>query len=85
LSACNITKLFLYPGKATGRKPAYKSQEEYYDEILELKKHIVTVNNDNTHMKSKLRRVEEDNVKKDKEIEQLLNPSKVRPLFPLTL
>ncbi|XP_064631558.1 IQ domain-containing protein E-like isoform X2 [Lineus longissimus] len=67
-------------GKGPGRRPAYKSQEEYYDEILDLKKHIVTVNNENTHMKSKLRRVEEDNAKKDKEIEQLLNPSKSEDL-----
>ncbi|XP_074647702.1 uncharacterized protein LOC141903482 isoform X2 [Tubulanus polymorphus] len=57
-------------------KPAYKTPEEYYDDILDLKKQVVSINNDNTTMKSKIRRLEEDNAKKEKEIEQLLDPSK---------
>ncbi len=62
-------------GRAPGT-PAYKSPEEYYDEILDLKKQIAAMNTESSTMKSRLRRLEEDNLKKEKEIEQLLDPSK---------
>ncbi|ESO82030.1 hypothetical protein LOTGIDRAFT_170441 [Lottia gigantea] len=56
--------------------PAYKTPEEYYDEVLELRKQISNLGHDNSTMKAKVRRLEEDKIKKDKEMESLLNPSK---------
>ncbi|CAH1793333.1 unnamed protein product [Owenia fusiformis] len=63
-------------GKPSPGTPAYKSSEEYYDEILELKKTIQAMKVQDTTLKSKLRRVEEDNLKKERDIEKLLDPSK---------
>ena len=37
---------------------------------------LQSLSNDNSLMKSRVRRLEEDNQKKDREIEQLLDPSK---------
>ncbi|XP_012939651.1 IQ domain-containing protein E [Aplysia californica] len=56
--------------------PNYKSPEEYYDEILGLRKQIAALNHDSATSKTKIRRLEEDNTKKEKEIEGLLNPGK---------
>ncbi|XP_046552516.1 LOW QUALITY PROTEIN: uncharacterized protein LOC124262112 [Haliotis rubra] len=56
--------------------PAYKTPEEYYDDILDLKKHISSLSQDNSTMKAKVRRLEEDNIKKEKEIDGLLHPEK---------
>ncbi|XP_067670716.1 IQ domain-containing protein E-like isoform X2 [Haliotis asinina] len=56
--------------------PAYKTPEEYYDDILDLKKHISSLTQDNSTMKAKVRRLEEDNIKKEKEIDGLLHPEK---------
>lgn len=64
------------PSKAAPGKPAYKTPEEYYDEVLALKKQIHAINSDNSTLKSKVRRIEEDNIKKEREIEHLLDPSK---------
>ncbi|KAK7507952.1 hypothetical protein BaRGS_00000917 [Batillaria attramentaria] len=57
-------------------RPAYKTPEEYYDEVLELRKQISAMNQDSATMKTKIRRLEEDNLKKEKEIESLLHPEK---------
>ncbi|XP_041362365.1 IQ domain-containing protein E-like isoform X3 [Gigantopelta aegis] len=62
--------------KPSAGTPAYKTQEEYYDEVLSLRKKISGLNQDFATMKAKVRRLEEDNIKKEKEIENLLNPSK---------
>ncbi|XP_046379018.1 IQ domain-containing protein E-like isoform X1 [Haliotis rufescens] len=62
--------------KAHAGTPAYKSPEEYYDDILDLKKHISSLSQDNSTMKAKVRRLEEDNIKKEKEIDGLLHPEK---------
>lgn len=63
--------------KASPGTPAYKSQEEYYDQILEYKKQVGALNQESSNMKAKIRRLEEDNLKKEKEIDSLLNPQKV--------
>ncbi|KAJ8319102.1 hypothetical protein KUTeg_004193 [Tegillarca granosa] len=49
--------------------PAYKSPEEYYDQILELKKQIQGLHQDNSALKAK-----------EKEIEGLLDPTKSEEL-----
>ncbi|KAI0233849.1 hypothetical protein LSAT2_015937 [Lamellibrachia satsuma] len=62
--------------KAATRVPAYKEPEEYYDDILALKKQMMLISTENSTLKTKLRRLEEDNLKKAEEIKQLLDPSK---------
>ncbi|XP_060594862.1 IQ domain-containing protein E-like isoform X2 [Ruditapes philippinarum] len=66
--------------KASPGTPAYKSQEEYYEQILEYKKQVGALNQDANNMKAKIRRLEEDNLKKEKEIDSLLNPQKSEEL-----
>ncbi|CAN8192015.1 unnamed protein product [Coccothraustes coccothraustes] len=56
--------------------PDYKEKEDMYDEIIELKKTIQAQKNEGERMKTKLRRLEEENNRKDKQIEQLLDPSR---------
>ncbi|NXV45903.1 IQCE protein, partial [Uria aalge] len=56
--------------------PDYKEKEDMYDEIIELKKTIQAQKNEGGRMKTKLRRLEEENNRKDKQIEQLLDPSR---------
>ncbi|XP_031462873.1 IQ domain-containing protein E isoform X2 [Phasianus colchicus] len=56
--------------------PDYKEKEDMYDEIIELKKTIQAQKNEGNRMKTKLRRLEEENNRKDKQIEQLLDPSR---------
>ncbi|KAK7166610.1 hypothetical protein R3I93_006381 [Phoxinus phoxinus] len=56
--------------------PVYKEKEEMYDEIIDLKKTIQSLKAESDKMKAKLRRLEEDNTKKDRQIEQLLDPAK---------
>nr|XP_027324789.2 IQ domain-containing protein E isoform X3 [Anas platyrhynchos] len=60
--------------------PDYKEKEDMYDEIIELKKTIQAQKNEGDRMKTKLRRLEEENNRKDKQIEQLLDPSKCSEL-----
>ncbi|XP_064317643.1 IQ domain-containing protein E isoform X2 [Phalacrocorax carbo] len=64
-------KLCYVPGT-----PDYKEKEDMYDEIIELKKTIQAQKNEGDRMKTKLRRLEEENNRKDKQIEQLLDPSR---------
>lgn len=63
--------------RAAPGTPSYKSPEEYYDEVLELRKQISGLDKDSSLLRAKLRRVEEDNLKKEKEIESLMDPTKV--------
>ncbi|XP_010120486.1 PREDICTED: IQ domain-containing protein E, partial [Chlamydotis macqueenii] len=56
--------------------PDYKEKEDMYDEIIELKKTIQAQKNEGGRMKTKLRRLEEENNRKDKQIEQLLDLSR---------
>jgi len=57
--------------------PQYKPQEDMYDEIIELKKTIQLQKHDNDRLKTKLRWNEEENVKKDKLISQLVEEALV--------
>ena len=45
-------------------KPAYKSQEDYYDEIMELRQVIKDLKADNGVLKTKLQRITQENVLK---------------------
>ncbi|NXX75505.1 IQCE protein, partial [Urocolius indicus] len=56
--------------------PDYKEKEDMYDEIIELKKTIQAQKIEGDQMKTKLRRLEEENNRKARLIEQLLDPSR---------
>ncbi|XP_059409676.1 IQ domain-containing protein E-like isoform X2 [Carassius carassius] len=56
--------------------PDYKDKEEMYDEIIDLKKTVQSQKAESDKMKAKLRRLEEESTKKDRQIEQLLDPVK---------
>lgn len=75
----NAVEIIFYPitVRSSPGTPAYKSQEEYYEQILEYKKQVGALNQDASNMKAKIRRLEEDNLKKEKEIDSLLHPQKV--------
>ncbi|XP_076004133.1 IQ domain-containing protein E [Genypterus blacodes] len=53
-----------------------EEKEDMYDEIIRLKKCLQEQKTDNHQMKAKLRRLEEDNAKREKQIEELLDPTK---------
>ncbi|XP_037662581.1 IQ domain-containing protein E-like [Choloepus didactylus] len=57
--------------------PVYREKEDMYDEIIELKKSLHMQRGDVDLMRTKLRRLEEENSRKDRQIEQLLDPSRV--------
>ncbi|KAM9856785.1 IQ domain-containing protein E [Aulostomus maculatus] len=54
----------------------YREKEDMYDEIIRLKKSLHAQKSDNQKMKAKLRRLEEDNAKREKQLEELLDPTK---------
>ncbi|XP_054460638.1 IQ domain-containing protein E isoform X2 [Anoplopoma fimbria] len=54
----------------------FRDKEDMYDEIIRLKKSLQAQKSDNQQMKAKLRRLEEDNAKREKQIEELLDPTK---------
>ncbi|KAL6111000.1 iqce [Pungitius sinensis] len=60
----------------TGSTGDYREKESMYDEIIRLKKSLQEQKSDNQQMKAKLRRLEEDNAKREKQIEELLDPTK---------
>ncbi|XP_028342939.1 IQ domain-containing protein E-like [Physeter macrocephalus] len=64
--------------------PVYREKEDMYDEIIELKKSLHVQKSNVDLMRTKLRRLEEENSRKDRQIEQLLDPSRV-PDFVRTL
>ncbi|XP_057551835.1 IQ domain-containing protein E isoform X1 [Hippopotamus amphibius kiboko] len=64
--------------------PVYREKEDMYDEIMELKKSLHMQRSDVDLMRTKLRRLEEENSRKDRQIEQLLDPSR-GPDFVRTL
>nr|XP_058894565.1 LOW QUALITY PROTEIN: IQ domain-containing protein E [Kogia breviceps] len=55
--------------------PVYREKEDMYDEIIELKKSLHMQKSNVDLMRTKLRRLEEENSRKDRQIEQLLDPS----------
>ncbi|XP_055454645.1 IQ domain-containing protein E isoform X2 [Psammomys obesus] len=54
----------------------YREKEDMYDEIIELKKSLHMQKSDVDLMRTKLRRLEEENSRKDRQIEQLLDPGR---------
>ncbi|XP_075686476.1 IQ domain-containing protein E [Rhinoderma darwinii] len=56
--------------------PDFKEKEDMYDQILDLKKMLQAQKTEADIMKTKLRRLEEENNKKDRQIEQFLDPSR---------
>ncbi|XP_017282879.1 IQ domain-containing protein E [Kryptolebias marmoratus] len=54
----------------------HMEKEDMYDEIIRLKKSLHAQKSDNQQMKARLRRLEEDNAKREKQIEELLDPRK---------
>ncbi|KAK2817323.1 hypothetical protein Q5P01_025514 [Channa striata] len=53
-----------------------REKEDMYDEIIRLKKALQAQKSDNLKVKAKLRRLEEDNAKREKQIQELLDPTK---------
>ncbi|CAF1041765.1 unnamed protein product [Adineta ricciae] len=56
--------------------PKYKAQEDYYDEIQLLKKELRYAKEDKNNLRAKIRRLEEDNSRKCKEMDNLCDPNK---------
>ncbi|XP_036097992.1 IQ domain-containing protein E [Molossus molossus] len=56
--------------------PVYREKEDMYDEIMDLKKSLHVQKSDADLLRTKLRRLEEENSRKDRQIEQLLDPSR---------
>lgn len=54
----------------------FRVKEDMYDEIIRLKKSLHAHISDNQQMKAKVRRLEDDNAKREKQIEELLDPAK---------
>ncbi|XP_007498458.1 IQ domain-containing protein E isoform X2 [Monodelphis domestica] len=71
-------KLWLGPSKQghSPGAPVYREKEDMYDEIIELKKSLHSQKGDVDFMKTKLRRLEEENSRKDRQIEHLLDPNR---------
>uniref|UniRef100_A0A8C9JEN8 IQ motif containing E n=1 Tax=Panthera tigris altaica TaxID=74533 RepID=A0A8C9JEN8_PANTA len=57
--------------------PVYREKEDMYDEIIELKKSLHVQKSDVDLMRTRLRRLEEENSRKDRQIQQLLDPSRL--------
>nr|XP_036280189.1 IQ domain-containing protein E [Pipistrellus kuhlii] len=64
--------------------PVYREKEDMYDEIMDLKKSLHIQRSDADLLRTKLRRLEEENSRKDRQIEQLLDPAR-GPDFVWTL
>ncbi|XP_063961446.1 IQ domain-containing protein E-like isoform X2 [Lytechinus pictus] len=56
--------------------PSYKPQEEMYDDIIDLKKQVNALRAENDMVKAKNQRLEDDLMKKERQIDQLLDPTK---------
>ncbi|CAK6446409.1 unnamed protein product [Pipistrellus nathusii] len=56
--------------------PVYREKEDMYDEIMDLKKSLHIQRSDADLLRTKLRRLEEENSRKDRQIEQLLDPAR---------
>ncbi|XP_069951653.1 IQ domain-containing protein E-like isoform X4 [Cherax quadricarinatus] len=57
-------------------KPTYKSQEEQYQEIQELRRSLGELREENSSLKTRSRRLEEDLIRRDRQIDQLMDPAK---------
>ncbi|XP_045680413.1 IQ domain-containing protein E isoform X2 [Phyllostomus hastatus] len=56
--------------------PIYREKEDMYDEIIELKKSLHVQKGEADQLRTRLRRLEEENARKDRQIEQLLGPAR---------
>ncbi|XP_038064600.1 IQ domain-containing protein E-like isoform X1 [Patiria miniata] len=56
--------------------PSYKPKEDMYDDILELKKQNNILKAESERIKARNRRLEDEHLKKERTIEQLLDPTK---------
>ncbi|CAF4396120.1 unnamed protein product, partial [Rotaria sordida] len=63
--------------RPTSGNPKYKTQEEYYDEIQFLKKELKDTKTDNDILRARVRRLEEDNARKRKEMDNFYDANKV--------
>ncbi|KAJ0033624.1 hypothetical protein NQD34_000731 [Periophthalmus magnuspinnatus] len=54
----------------------FRDKEDMYEEIIRLKKSLQAFKTDNRQMRAKVHRLEEDNAKREKQIEELLDPTK---------
>uniref|UniRef100_A0A452Q8N7 IQ motif containing E n=1 Tax=Ursus americanus TaxID=9643 RepID=A0A452Q8N7_URSAM len=87
MEAFRMRRLNVRRSASNGHVPGtlvYREKEDMYDEIIELKKSLHTQKCDVDLMRTKLRRLEEENSRKDRQIEQLLDPSR-DPDFVRTL
>ncbi|KAJ3614144.1 hypothetical protein NHX12_017720, partial [Muraenolepis orangiensis] len=71
-----LTSLSNGHGLSQSMRVDYADKEEMYDENIRLKKSLVAQKSDNHQMKAKLRRLEEDKARREKQIEELLDPTK---------
>ncbi|CAF1511704.1 unnamed protein product, partial [Didymodactylos carnosus] len=55
--------------------PKYKSHEDYYDEVATLKKQVSSLKDENSSMRTKIRRLDEENARRIKEIDGLCDTS----------
>ncbi|XP_036913813.1 IQ domain-containing protein E isoform X1 [Sturnira hondurensis] len=56
--------------------PIYREKEDMYDEIIELKKSLHVQKGEADQLRTRLRRLEEENARKDRQMEQLLDASR---------
>ncbi|XP_072319874.1 IQ domain-containing protein E [Eucyclogobius newberryi] len=54
----------------------FRDKEDMYEEIIRLKKTLHAHKSDNRQTRAKVRRLEEENTKREKQIEELLDPTK---------
>nr|XP_045604301.1 IQ domain-containing protein E-like isoform X2 [Procambarus clarkii] len=76
-----VTKTEIHCGRpgnlrTNAGKPTYKSQEEQYQEIQELRRSLGELREENSNLKTRSRRLEEDLIRRDRQIEQLMDPAK---------
>ncbi|CAM4791256.1 unnamed protein product [Rotaria magnacalcarata] len=74
-SASDITSTSNINRPVSGN-PKYKTQEEYYDEIQYFKKALKFTKDDNNNLRARIRRLEEDNARKHKEINNFYETNK---------
>ncbi|CAF3567814.1 unnamed protein product [Rotaria socialis] len=74
-SASDITSTSNLNRPVSGN-PKYKTQEEYYDEIQYFKKELKFTKDDNNNLRARIRRLEEDNARKRKEIDNFYETNK---------
>ncbi|XP_062290634.1 IQ domain-containing protein E isoform X1 [Scomber scombrus] len=76
LTARKHKQLHCASNGTTSSSGDYREKEDMYDEIIRLKKSLQAQKSDNQKMKAKLRRLEGDNAKREKQLEELLDPTK---------